>query len=404
MSHYHNQTIHTYESVRQGGRYINWDAQPQSFKTYPHFFRRIKLDEHDPWHRVILNAASVSLTRQYGAKSVHLRIHPSAGALYPVELYVQFRGVWGMDNGIYHVDVRQKELVFIKPVHTEGIEAYLPDKQQVKGMVFLISAPYFRSSWKYGNRALRYCLLDSGHLVGALEAAVFLDDKVLEVCLEIDRVGLNQAFGFENKELSMCAVMMGEREGKEAKTFEEPLFFVSPTNYFEPNSFLEEAYQTCQQEKYNRRKTLPQTAWDYEKKHWAETIWNRRSIREFTMQPTVQKEWAFIMEKAMQEFPVREQEAISFYHVVNHVEGVEPGLYQGDQCLKTGDFAKKAGYLCLEQELGVQSAFTIFLTSEFSNYQAAMILAGWMGHRIYLAANYLGVGCSGIGAYYDLEV
>jgi len=31
------------------------------------------------------------------------------------------------------------------------------------------------------------------------------------------------------------------------------------------------------------------------------------------------------------------------------------------------------------------------------------IEAGMIGHRIYIASEYLGLGCSGIGAYYDLE-
>gem|GEM_PF-4225614 len=30
--------------------------------------------------------------------------------------------------------------------------------------------------------------------------------------------------------------------------------------------------------------------------------------------------------------------------------------------------------------------------------------AGIIGHRLYLISNYLGIGCSGIGAYYDEEV
>lgn len=28
---------------------------------------------------------------------------------------------------------------------------------------------------------------------------------------------------------------------------------------------------------------------------------------------------------------------------------------------------------------------------------------GWLGHRLYLISNYLNIGCSGIGAYYDDE-
>ncbi len=39
----------------------------------------------------------------------------------------------------------------------------------------------------------------------------------------------------------------------------------------------------------------------------------------------------------------------------------------------------------------------------YSNYQTAMQSAGWIGQRLYLISNYLGIGCSGIGAYHDDE-
>jgi nitroreductase len=58
----------------------------------------------------------------------------------------------------------------------------------------------------------------------------------------------------------------------------------------------------------------------------------------------------------------------------------------------------------LEQDLGKSSAVTFFLTTTSKNYQASYQKAGIIGHRLYLAANYLGYGCSGIGAYYDDEV
>ena len=64
-----------------------------------------------------------------------------------------------------------------------------------------------------------------------------------------------------------------------------------------------------------------------------------------------------------------------------------------------------AGYLCLEQyNLAEFGAVTFFLTSSASNYQALYQKAGIIGHRLYIASNYLGIGCSGIGAYYDDEV
>jgi len=80
------------------------------------------------------------------------------------------------------------------------------------------------------------------------------------------------------------------------------------------------------------------------------------------------------------------------------------GLYFENAYLKAGNFQNHAGYLCLEQALGRDSAITIFLTSKSQNYQAMYQKAGIIGHRFYLISEYLGLGCSGIGAYYDDEV
>ena len=90
--------------------------------------------------------------------------------------------------------------------------------------------------------------------------------------------------------------------------------------------------------------------------------------------------------------------------MINRVEGCFLGLYKNGMQIKTGDYSSKAGYLCLEQDLGKSSAVTFFLTTKSKNYQEAYQKAGIIGHRLYLASNYLGIGCSGIGAYYDDEV
>ena len=97
-------------------------------------------------------------------------------------------------------------------------------------------------------------------------------------------------------------------------------------------------------------------------------------------------------------------EEVDIYYVINRVEGCFLGLYKNGIQIKTGDYSSKAGYLCLEQDLGKSSAVTFFLTTKSKNYQEAYQKAGIIGHRLYLASNYLGIGCSGIGAYYDDEV
>ena len=82
---------------------------------------------------------------------------------------------------------------------------------------------------------------------------------------------------------------------------------------------------------------------------------------------------------------------------------MKQGLWLEGKLLRERDFSQKAGYLCLEQRLGSESAVTFFLTTDSANYQAAYQKAGHIGHRLYLVSAYLGLGCSGIGAYYDDE-
>ena len=79
-------------------------------------------------------------------------------------------------------------------------------------------------------------------------------------------------------------------------------------------------------------------------------------------------------------------------------------LEKNDHNYKTQpSYSEKAKYLCVNQALARDSAVTLFLTSTYSNYQTAMQAAGRLGQRLYLVANYLGIGCSGIGAYHDDE-
>ncbi|GAA6618156.1 hypothetical protein [Scytonema sp. NUACC26] len=106
------------------------------------------------------------------------------------------------------------------------------------------------------------------------------------------------------------------------------------------------------------------------------------------------------MEKAI---PTENIEEIEIYSVVNRVEGISPGLYYQNHRIKEGDFSDKVGYLCVNQALAKDSAVTLFLVSNYRNYQTAMQIAGFLGQRVYLFSNYWEGGCSGIGAFYDDE-
>ena len=98
-----------------------------------------------------------------------LRTVPSAGATYPLELFVLIgrSGVDGMEAGLYHYEVLTHSLRQIK---TEDQRAALaaaalgqrPISQAP--VTLIIGAVYQRTGQHYGQRAERYVAMEAGHI------------------------------------------------------------------------------------------------------------------------------------------------------------------------------------------------------------------------------------------------
>jgi hypothetical protein len=143
----------------------------------------------------------------------------------------------------------------------------------------------------------------------------------------------------------------------------------------------------------------------YEKNTLKEAILSRRSQRGFEGYAISKEEYQQIMKAITEPILSDCDEEVELFVVLNRVENMPLGLYHNGKLLKNSDLSKKAGYLCLEQySLGTLGAMTFFLLSSAQNYQALYQKAGILGQRLYLVSNYLEIGCSGIGAYYDDEV
>ena len=94
------------------------------------------------------------------------RSSPSAGALYPVEVYVVVRKVEGLEPGVYHYDVFQHSLepVIRGEYAQELAKACLSQLFIAEAPVaFVIGAEYERVTLKYGERGLRYVYMEAGH-------------------------------------------------------------------------------------------------------------------------------------------------------------------------------------------------------------------------------------------------
>jgi SagB-type dehydrogenase family enzyme len=91
---------------------------------------------------------------------------PSAGGLYPMEIYVLLQRVENVADGIYHYNVLHHALepVKIGQVIEElgGVMLALPFIQDANVVCFLV-AVFSRTQNKYGPRGYRFILLEAGH-------------------------------------------------------------------------------------------------------------------------------------------------------------------------------------------------------------------------------------------------
>ena len=399
---HHEQTNHSYQSVKINPNYVDSSTQPSAYKTYPKFYRRYALEANHPIHEFIKLTSAITFEKHYRNYTAQLRVNPSAGGLYPTELYVQVRGIEGMINGLYHLDVGNNCLTLIYELIDDGLEAYIAPGKTVRGVIFLISCVYFRSSWKYQERSLRYCLLDSGHHLGAIEAAAHALEHPIEFIFDFDKVRLNEALGFENKEFVTAAAIAGEYEPKPKRDFRLNIPFVCGTDYFEPNLFIEQGYNATITPKSNSQ-SLSHPQWKYDRSQFSQTILQRRSARHFRKESISQTDFKAIFEDVIQPIATVSRETIEFYFIVLRVDGMEPGIYRGMQLVRAGEFAERSAYLCVDQRIASDNAVTWFLAAKAQNYQTASQFAGLLGQRVYLASHYRSIACTGIGAYYDRE-
>ncbi|MCA8962659.1 MAG: SagB/ThcOx family dehydrogenase, partial [Planctomycetes bacterium] len=171
----------------------DFSRQPMPFKSYQsdraidlipylpvELFPQVEDERSDPldldsW----LGRLSRTLYFTYGAtarqvwQGGHLifRAAPSAGGLYPAEVYLVTRGLEDIPDGIHDYFVPNHQLIpvfdgdFLSEISSVAFDAFDPISTRA---ALVLTGIYERSTWRYHERAYRRLLLDTGHILGNL--------------------------------------------------------------------------------------------------------------------------------------------------------------------------------------------------------------------------------------------
>lgn len=129
--------------------------------------------------KVLLAGTAVTRPNDDSAYPNPFRAAPSGGALYPLEVYAVARHVTGLAPGLYHLDPEDRELDQLRGGGSlDELAAHLIQPQLAAecAAAVLVTAVFYRTTFKYGDRGYRFVLLEAGHMVqSACLAAAAID-------------------------------------------------------------------------------------------------------------------------------------------------------------------------------------------------------------------------------------
>ncbi len=220
-NHYHERTKYDPETIASKNKTLDWENQPVPFKEYKigntfdlkPYLSKVTEASADPtaqnWlrlSRLLLCSYGVTakLPTMFGS-SVYLRAAPSAGGLYPAEVYLISRGISLLPAGLYNYQPQTHSLVhFWESEVWSDLQAacfWHPALESTQ-LAIVTTVIFYRSAWRYEDRAYRRIFLDTGHLLGNIELAGALNDYRPHL------IG-----GFEDRAMNQLLYLDPDREG-----------------------------------------------------------------------------------------------------------------------------------------------------------------------------------------------
>jgi SagB-type dehydrogenase family enzyme len=470
---YHSRT--SYSRFDLGGGGLDFRNQPRVFKSYPGLstvplpqviaWPEKKLSEilrgegrreavvemdMDLFAKIVVLTHALTSKRRIGGAEFYFRSVASAGALYPFELYAAVRDVVGLPDGLYHHTVALHALTLLRsgnlmPTIAKSVKLI---RAQRPSAVFFLTSIFFRSSWKYRDRAYRYNLLDTGHLAENLMLALralslefellydFDDRKVnallgldtnREVCLAVASVSVEQA-----PEIDGDPPMKGAPKGLASasrvagKEIDYPLIrAVHESTYRieKPQAVTPPVLESLGLSIEPGEKLPAEFEWP-EVMNYSDAIFRRRSNRNFVRTKLSAQALVSLLDLlcvAHQEAPesrLIETGSVAVGFLTGEIEDLEPGFYVLDRDRRSISLVNPVPmidtmtHVCLDQQwlrnCSVHFLFICNLKRVHKawgprGYRHALMTAGGLGQRLYVGATAMRIGCCGIGAFYDGE-
>ncbi len=171
---------------------------PEPDKSTPLFQLFIKRKSVRKFKKEPLKIEELSriLWATYGLVERKRRVVPSAGATYPVEVFVFIKNVEGVKPGVYKYNDQDNSLVPIKEGdHSRELAHACLDQSWVREapVNIVITAAYEKTTNWYGERGFRYIYMEAGHIgqniylastemgLGTVAIGAFSDKEVAEL-------------------------------------------------------------------------------------------------------------------------------------------------------------------------------------------------------------------------------
>jgi SagB-type dehydrogenase family enzyme len=458
---YHEATKHSVESLRRARQILDWANMPDPFRHYEGvpvldlpadppapeipaldvlqgIFGSTSVGDGPAFlSELLFYCAAISATKRVPSSGYEyaLRVNPSSGNLHPTEFHFVTRGLKGWPDGLYHYDPSRHM------AEQRGRGTF--EMRLASGpapIVFVLTSIVWREAWKYGERAYRYCLHDIGHAWQALALSAraigcdtfavgsFVDDEVAQLCrpngdewpmLMVSLHG--ESIPVREADTGKTAWFGGQANLLSKETVAQPLIdsihmATKQSSSRSGGTSFAESLPTC-----SDGIELPPPA--SSTRSFCEVARMRRSALNFMggEQSISLAELSGILAQTAR--PLSADFAgtrfVQLYLYAHRVDGLQPGAYKfWPGCakleqVKTGDQRVAAATLSLGQDLAGNACVTFSMIGDLDRaaatygdrgYRYVHFEAGAIGQRLYLAAEALGLGATGIGAFYDDEV